>query len=123
MKNTLFWIGLTTLAFQDLFKSKQMPTKRQQQFLQTGETSQAFIAGDRKFTKDEVLISKIKSLQLGLDKQLQKAEQLNELVYSNFKIKRSNKYWNGGESMFKSKKKIIESIEDLDRLIEWLQSE
>ena len=123
MKNILLWAGIAVLAFQDYFKKQPVKPTKRQQFLQTGETSQAFIAGDRKFTKDEVLISKIKSLQLGLDKQLQKAEQLNELVYSNFKIKRSNKYWNGGESMFKSKKKIIESIEDLDRLIEWLQSE
>jgi hypothetical protein len=57
MKNTLFWIGLTLLAFQDLFKLKKMPTKRQQQFLQTGETSQAFIAGDMK-DKEIVTIEK-----------------------------------------------------------------
>jgi len=46
MKNTLFWIGLAVLSLQDLFK-KQSPTKKQQQFLETGGTAQAFIAGQK----------------------------------------------------------------------------
>ena len=44
MRNTLFWIALAALSLQDLFK-KQSPTKRQQQFFQTGGTAQAFIEG------------------------------------------------------------------------------
>jgi hypothetical protein len=47
MKNTIFWIALAALSLQDLFKKSApiKPTKRQQQFLQTGETAQAFIEG------------------------------------------------------------------------------
>jgi len=45
MRNTLFWIGLAILSLQDLFKKQPDQTKRQQQFLQTGETAQAFIEG------------------------------------------------------------------------------
>ncbi|NDD83701.1 hypothetical protein EBZ38_05375 [bacterium] len=50
MKNTIFWIALGVLALQDLFKKQSAPTKRQQQFLQTGETEQAFIEGNSPYT-------------------------------------------------------------------------
>lgn len=45
MKDILFWVGLTVLAFQDLFKKNDVKTTKRQQFLQTGETSQYFIEG------------------------------------------------------------------------------
>ena len=44
MRNILLWAGLAVLAFQDYFKKPVKPT-RQQQFFQTGGTSQAFIEG------------------------------------------------------------------------------
>jgi hypothetical protein len=50
MKNTIFWIALVALSLQDLFK-KQSPTKRQQQFFQTGGTAQAFIEGYETYTQ------------------------------------------------------------------------
>ena len=43
MKNILIWIGIVALSLQDYFKNQPVKTTRQQQFLQTGETSQAFI--------------------------------------------------------------------------------
>ena len=45
MRNILLWVGITALALQDYFKKQTVKTTRQQQFLQTGETSQAFIEG------------------------------------------------------------------------------
>ena len=44
MRNILLWAGIAVLAFQDYFKKPVKPT-RQQQFFQTGGTSQAFIEG------------------------------------------------------------------------------
>ena len=43
MRNILLWVGIAALALQDYFKKQPVKTTRQQQFLQTGETSQAFI--------------------------------------------------------------------------------
>jgi hypothetical protein len=45
MKNILLWAGIAVLAFQDYFKKQPVKPTRRQQFLQTGETSQAFIEG------------------------------------------------------------------------------
>lgn len=48
MKNLLFWGGLFLATFWDemlLAATQPKKTKRQQQFIQTGETSQAFIEG------------------------------------------------------------------------------
>jgi hypothetical protein len=45
--STLFWIALAAFSLQDLFKKQTTPTKKQQQFLETGETTQAFIAGQK----------------------------------------------------------------------------
>ena len=45
MKNILLWAGIAILAFQDYFKQQPVKPIRRQQFLQTGETSQAFIEG------------------------------------------------------------------------------
>ena len=45
MRNILLWAGIAVLAFQDSFKKKPIKTTRQQQFFQTGATSQAFIEG------------------------------------------------------------------------------
>ena len=45
MRNILLWAGIAVLAFQDSFKKKPVKPTRQQQFFQTGGTSQAFIEG------------------------------------------------------------------------------
>ena len=45
MKNILIWVGIVALSLQDYFKKQPVKTTRQQQFLQTGGTSQAFIEG------------------------------------------------------------------------------
>ena len=47
MRNILLWAGIAVLAFQDSFKKKPVKPTRQQQFFQTGGTSQAFIEGTR----------------------------------------------------------------------------
>ncbi|NDC96442.1 hypothetical protein EBZ38_05365 [bacterium] len=123
MINKLFWIALAALSLQDLFKKQSAPTKRQQQFIQTGETAQSFIEGYGKFTKDEVLISKIESIKLGLEKQLQKKEQVVDLLYSNYDRKKTNKYWFAAESMYESKKKLMDSIYKAEKVIEWLNDQ
>ena len=63
MKNILLWVGIAALALQDYFKKQPVKTTRQQQFLQTGETSQAFIAGNKSVftTAKKVLIKYIGS--------------------------------------------------------------
>ena len=60
MKNILLWAGITALAFQDYFKKKSVKqTTRSQQFLQTGATSQAFIAGHKSvFTAAKKVLTK-----------------------------------------------------------------
>ena len=45
MRNILLWAGIAILAFQDYFKQQPVKPTRRQQFLQTGETSQAFVEG------------------------------------------------------------------------------
>ena len=60
MKNIVFWAGLFIATFWDeilLASYKSEKTKRQQQFLQTGETAQAFIG----VVEDE-LVALMKSL-------------------------------------------------------------
>ena len=47
MKNILLWAGIAILAFQDYFKQQPVKPTRRQQFLQTGETSQAFVEGTK----------------------------------------------------------------------------
>ena len=47
MNNILIWIGIVALSLQDYFKKQPVKTTRQQQFLQTGATAQAFIAGNK----------------------------------------------------------------------------
>ena len=73
--STLFWIGLAVLSLQDLFK-KQSPTKRQQQFLQTGGTAQAFIAG-----QEQVYF---KTQGAALDYAFEDVEKKYEIVFPDY---------------------------------------
>lgn len=45
MRNILIWVGIVALSLQDYFKKQPVKTTRQQQFFETGGTSQAFIEG------------------------------------------------------------------------------
>lgn len=59
MKKILIWVGIVALSLQDYFKKQPIKPTRQQQFFQTGATSQAFIAGQKSvFTTAKKILTK-----------------------------------------------------------------